>query len=310
MNFPFKLRDAAAFDVIGFGTNAVDHLIRVPAYPGFNTKVELTSYELAAGGEVASTLTGLQRLGMVTAYAGRFGSDREGELGLKSLVDEGVDVTHAEIVEEARTQIAFILIDDRSGERTVIWHRDQRLSYGQTDPPVEIATRGRILHMTTHDADACVKLARAARSAGVIVSVDVDRAFEGIETLLPLVDICIGSADFAHQLLGLTEHASALAKIAERFGCPVVGLTLGDAGSIFMCDNELILTPGFAVPGGCVDTTGAGDAFRTGFLYGVLSHASVEETAATANAVAALKCRSAGARRALPTRDELHTFLK
>src|SRR5687767_11822129 len=122
VNFPFNVLANNDFDVVGFGVNAVDYLIRVPEYPGFNSKVQLTSYSQAAGGEVASTLVGLRRLGMKTAYAGRFGSDAEGVFGLKSLVDEGVDITYAETVEGARTQIAFILIDDQSGERTVIWH--------------------------------------------------------------------------------------------------------------------------------------------------------------------------------------------
>jgi len=57
----------------------------VPAYPAFDSKVELTGYTKDAGGEVASTLVGLQRLGSKTTYAGRFGSDAEGEFGLKTL---------------------------------------------------------------------------------------------------------------------------------------------------------------------------------------------------------------------------------
>ena len=75
MNFPFKLLPNKDFDVVGFGTNAVDYLIRVPAYPAFNSKIEVDEYIQAAGGEVASTMVGLRRLGMKTAYVGRFGSD-------------------------------------------------------------------------------------------------------------------------------------------------------------------------------------------------------------------------------------------
>ena len=90
MQFPFQLPENREFDVVGFGTNAVDYLIQVPEYPVFNSKVELTDYVQAAGGEVATTMVGLQRLGMKTSYVGRFGSDTAGDFGIQTLRDEGV----------------------------------------------------------------------------------------------------------------------------------------------------------------------------------------------------------------------------
>ena len=132
MKFPFKLLSNRDFDAVGFGTNAIDYLIRVPEYPAFNSKIELDGYVQAAGGEVASTMVGLRRLGMKTAYVGRFGGNYEGEYGLRSLADEGVDTELAARVGDARTQIAFILIDARNGERTIVWHRDKKLAY--TEP--------------------------------------------------------------------------------------------------------------------------------------------------------------------------------
>lgn len=310
MNFPFELLPENDFDAVGFGTNAVDYLIRVAEYPAFDSKVELDEYIQSAGGEVASTMAGLQRLGMRTAYAGHFGSDREGEFGLQSLIDEGVDVTYAAIVPDARTQIAFVLIDGQSGERTVIWHRDAKLAYSQADAPVEAATRGRALHLTPHDTKACIRLAELARKAGVVVSADIDNIFDGIEELLPLVDVCLASEEFPEKLLGIPDKRTALREIKSRFGCPLTGLTLGVNGSMVLANDVIIETPSFSVPGGCVDTTGAGDAFRTGFLYGLLSGETVEHSARLANAGASLKCRALGARDALPTQSEMKTLLK
>lgn len=309
MNFPFQLISGTDFDVIGFGTNAVDYLIRVPEYPAFDSKVELINYLEAAGGEAASTMVGLRRLGFRTAYAGRFGDDHAGEIGLRSLIDEGVDVSNAEIVPEARTQVAFILIDARNGERTVIWQRDKRLGYADIDAPVMVAAQGRILHMTPHDTLACIRMARAAREKGVIVSIDVDNVFDHIEELLPLVDICIASAAFPEKLLGVADKQTAMREMASRFGCAVVGITLGAAGSMFLSQGAFIETPGFDVPGECVDTTGAGDAFRAGFLCGVLNGDGVEESSRIANAVAALKCRGLGARAALPDVSDLSLLI-
>ena len=152
MNFPFKLAENKTFDVVGFGTNAVDFLIQVPQYPDFNSKIELIDYTQAAGGEVATTMAGLSRLGLKTRYVGRFGDDAAGELGYSSLADEGVDLTFAERIPGAQTQIAFIVIDARNGERTVIWKRDEKLAYTTNDVPLEIRSRTHAfftsLHMT------------------------------------------------------------------------------------------------------------------------------------------------------------------
>ena len=309
MQFPFELIENKEFDAVGFGTNAVDFLIQVPAYPVFNSKIELTDYTQAAGGEVATTMAGLRRLGLKTSYIGRFGDDPAGDLGWKTLADEGVDLSHAERIAGARTQIAFIVIDERSGERTVIWQRDAKLAYTEPEAPAEFAARGKVLHFTPHDARACLRLATAAKASGSVVSIDIDNLFEGVDELLHQVDILVTSADFPERLLGISDKKTALLEMRARYGCAVAGITLGEEGSLLLCGNTFIETPGFAVPGGCKDTTGAGDAFRVGLLYGLLKGASIEETARMANGVAALKCRAIGARTSLPTSTELNALL-
>ena len=310
MNFPFQIAKNKEFEAVGFGTNAVDFLVIVPEYPEFNSKIELTDYAQLAGGEVATTMVGLQRLGLKTSYVGRFGDDQAGDFGLQSLRDEGVDVRFAEQARDAKSQIAFIIIDERNGERTVIWKRDKRLSYKKEDAPLEAAALGKVLHFTPHDTEACIKLAEKAKRVNTIVSIDIDNVFEGIEELLPNVDILLASEAFPEKLLGIKNHKNALHELKSRFGCAIAGITLGEAGSLILCENEFIRTEGFEVPGGCKDTTGAGDSFRTGFLYGLLSGATVEESARLANGVAALKCRAVGARTALPNKNELNSLLK
>ena len=309
MKFPFKLNRDRRFDVVGFGTNAVDYLIRVPEYPPLYSKIELTDYTLLAGGEIASTLVGLQRLQMKTAYVGRFGDDQAGEYGLQTLVDEGVNVRYAERVAGAATQIAFIIVDTSNGERTVIWKRDQKLGYTPREVPTDFVRDTKIFHATPHDANACALLAREAKAHGAIISIDIDNLFDGVTGMIPLVDIFIASAEFPEKLVGIKDQKQSLREIKSRFGCSIVGMTLGKKGSLILCEDQFIETDGCEVPNGCRDTTGAGDAFRVGFLYGVLTGASVEEAARTANAVAALKCRELGARTALPDESELREML-
>ncbi len=305
MQFPFDLAKNRKFDVVGFGTNAVDFLIEVPFYPEFDSKVELTEYTQSAGGEVATTVVGLERLGVKTAYVGRFGDDEAGNYGLQTLIDEGVNTDFAEQIGGARTQIAFIIIDERNGERTVIWKRDKQLSFDETEVSDEIATLGKVLHFTPHDTKACIKLAKIARENNTIVSIDIDNIFEGTKELLPFVDIFISSAEFAENFIGISNKRKALHELKSRYGFKVAGMTLGETGSLMLCENEFIETKGYEVPNGCKDTTGAGDSFRTGFLYGLLKGETVTQSAKMANAVAALKCREIGARTALPKVDEL-----
>lgn len=310
MHFPFTLPDEKEFDAVGFGLNAVDHLIVVPAYPAFDTKTRLIEHVQAAGGQTATAMVALQRLGMRAAYAGRFGSDAEGQFGLATLLDEGVDVSRAEVIEGAHNQIAFIIIDARNGERTVIWDRDDRLAYSAADAPVEMAARGRVLHLDAHDPPACVRMAAQAREAGTIISADIDNIYEGLPELLPLIDILISSKEFPHRLTGIQDHRASLVELKARYGCALVGMTLGTRGALVYCDGVFLESPAMRVPGGCRDTTGAGDAFHAGFLYGLLSGEEIEACLRYANATASLKCRMLGARTSLPTQAELNEFIE
>jgi sugar/nucleoside kinase (ribokinase family) len=310
VHFPFKLAGEKEFDAVGFGLNAVDHLVVVPAYPAFDTKIRFTEHVQATGGQTATAMVTLQRLGMKTAYAGRFGSDAEGRFGLASLKGEGVDTSFAEVLEGARNQIAFIIIDERNGERTIIWDRDESLAYKREEAPVGLASRGRVLHLDAHDPPACAEMARAARAAGTIVSADIDNIYEGLPELLPLIDVLISSKEFPTRLTGIPDRREALREIKSRYGSKVVGMTLGTEGAVILCEGQFIEWKAYTVPGVCRDTTGAGDAFHGGFLYGILRGLDLEETLRIANATAALKCRGLGARTTLPTQAELNEFLR
>jgi sulfofructose kinase len=310
MQLPFALPSKRQFDAVGFGLNAVDHLIVVPRYPEFDTKVRLSDHQFSAGGQTATAMVALQRLGMSTAYAGRFGDDEEGRFGLASLQSEGVDTEFAEVIAGARNQIAFIIIDEGSGERTIIWDRDERLAYSVDAAPSELALRGRVLHIDAHDPPACARLAAKAREGGTIVSADIDNIYDGLLELLPIIDILISSRDFPHRLVGIADERAALVELKARYGCAIVGTTKGAEGALLYCNGKFIESAAFSVPGRCEDTTGAGDAFHAGFLFGLLRGEDVEACLTVANAVAALKCRKMGARSGLPTLDELQMFLR
>src|SRR2546423_2343601 len=220
VQFPFTVPSRKQFDAAGFGVNAVDHLLVVPAFPNSNTKTHLIEYKQGAGGQTASTIVALQRLGMRTAYAGRFGTDADGRFGLESLKNEGVDVEFSETIEGASTQVGYIVIEAKRGERTVIWDRDERLAYGTHDAPVKLSGSARVLHLESHDPLACARMAREARAAGTIVSADIDNVYEGLPELLPLIDVLVSSKEFPRLLTGMEDEHAALVEIKARYGCP------------------------------------------------------------------------------------------
>jgi len=309
MHFPFSLPTNKPFDAVGFGLNAVDHLIVVPKYPSFDTKTRLLSHRLSAGGQTATAMVALQRLGFKTAYAGRFGSDPEGQFGLKTLQDEGVNTDYAEVVDGSATQIAFITIEEHSGERTIVWDRDDRLAYKPEEAPRNFGSQGRVLHLDAHDPPACVRVAQDAKQAGTLISADIDNVYDGLPGLLPYIDILLGSKEFPHRVTGIADPMEALVELQNRYGSGIVGMTLGDQGAVIYCEGQFLKSPAYTAPGGCKDTTGAGDAFRGGFLYGMLTGEDIETSMKLGNAVAAMKCSALGARPGLPTLQQLKTFL-
>jgi sugar/nucleoside kinase (ribokinase family) len=309
MHFPLTLPANKQFDAVGFGLNAVDHLIVVPEYPAFDSKIRLLDHKQSAGGQTASAMVALRRLGLKTAYAGRFGSDPEGHFAFRTMSDEDVNVDFAEIVVGARNQIAFITIDERSGERTIVWDRDERLAYTPEEAPAEFGALGKVLHLDGHDPPACARIAQVARETGTIVSADIDNVYEGLPDLLPLIDIMIGSKEFPRRVTGIHDTRAALVELKNRYGCALVGMTVGASGAVIYHEGRFIESPAFAAPGGCRDTTGAGDAFHAGFLYGFLTGEDLETSMKLGNAVAAMKCSALGARTALPTKSELDRFL-
>jgi sugar/nucleoside kinase (ribokinase family) len=307
MRFNITLPADRPFDVVGFGLNAVDHIIVVDRYPEFNSKTRLRAHSLQAGGQVASALTALARLGFRARYIGKIGDDEAGALQQARLTAEGIEHSYAHQVANAANQIAFIIIDAASGERTIIWDRDERLAFQPQELDATAITAGKILHIDGHDVEADIRAAQLAHSAGMAVVIDVDNFYPGADQLLPHIDFLITSADFPRRATGIEEPRRALAKLKEMSGSYFVAMTLGREGALAYHEGEYIHVPAFEIE--CRDTTGAGDAFHGGFIAGLLQDLDIKETLRFAHAVAAIKCRHYGAQAGLPTRAEVIKFL-
>ncbi len=308
MRFPIvpPQPECKAFDAVALGLNAVDHVAVVAEYPAFNSKVELVSHTTLFGGQCATAMVSLSRLGLRSRYIGRVGSDLAGQMQIASIRNEGVEVGELRIIDGADSQIAVILVDESTGERTVMWRRDPRISIRPDEIRPELITSARAFHCDGHNIDAEVLAATWAREAGIPTCIDVDFDYGG-ERLYPLIDYLVTSEEFPERMTSLADPRRSLAALKERFGNPFLAMTLGRRGAIALLDGEYVESPGFIVD--AVDTTGAGDAFHAGFLFGLLEGFDVETTLRVSNAVAALNCTKPGARGGLPTREQLEDFL-
>jgi sugar/nucleoside kinase (ribokinase family) len=253
-------------------------------------------------------MVGVRRLGLRASYIGKVGYDNEGRMLIESLQKEGVDCGGVMIAMSAKTQGAVIIIEQFSGERTILWYHDDGTRVAPEELKREMITRARVLHIDGFDTEAAMQAARWAHEAGMPVTIDLDTAYPGIDELLPMVDCLITSQGLANELTRTMDEQQALKKLNERYGCYLVAMTQGARGALAYVENQFIASPAFRPPV-IRDTTGAGDAFRAGFIYGLCKGDSIEETMRAANAVAALQCRELGARDGLPTEAELKQFL-
>jgi len=307
MPLPRPLPPAAAFDVVGFGLNAVDHLCRVPRFPSFDSKMHLDGYACEPGGQVATALVALRRWGLRAAYLGSFGDDALGERSRHALAAEGVEVGGALVRHGVPNQLAVIIIDRRSGERTVLWYRDPALAVRPEELRRDRVCAGRVLHLDGYDRESAIAAAGWAREAGIATVLDLDSPGRDAARLLALADIAIVSRECAEQLCGSTDPMVALQALGGM-GSGLVGISLGREGVVARAGGETLHVRGFPVSP--VDTTGAGDVLHAGVIYGFLAGMDVERMLRFANAAAALQCTALGAQPAIPTLAQVRQLLE
>ncbi|MGE5285469.1 MAG: PfkB family carbohydrate kinase [Actinomycetota bacterium] len=287
------------FDVVGVGLNAVDYLVGVPRFPVPGEKLRMSAFAREGGGQVATALVALSRWGCRCKYVGNVGDDEHGRLSSLLLSREGVDLTHVRTVPGASSQFAVILVEEDTGERTILWDRDPRIRVSREDLPLDDIRRARALLLDGHDVPPAITAARAARTAGVPVVLDAEKVQEGTEELLSLCDHIVAAGHFPGSLIPGVSAEEGAREILRRYGPRTSTVTLGPGGA-FGCDGlEEFYSHSIRV--NAVDTTGAGDIFHAGFLYALLGGLPFREILAFANAAAGLSCRGFGGRAAIPT---------
>ena len=294
------------WDVVGIGESSVDEVYRLPSAPGPNVKVPISSRQIRYGGQVATTLATCASFGLRPTLVGTLGED-DHAAGLRDTLERrGVNTTHL-IPRRARHRHALILVDERTGDRTVLWERDARLSLEVSDVPRDLVSGARLLHVDDLDADAAIEAASVARAAGIPVTSDIDRVTDQTEALIAAVTIPIFAEHVPTRLTGEADSERALRKLRGSHA-GMLCVTLGARGSRLLEGNQLYRVPAPRVA--ALDATGAGDVFRGAFICALLRGDRPAEILRFANAAAALSCTSEGALDSVPTLSEVEEFLR
>jgi sulfofructose kinase len=299
------MTELAKVDVVGVGLNATDTILQLSEFPECGSKVEYDSELVMPGGQVATTVIACQSWGLSTRYVGKLGDDDAARLHAREFTRMGVEgqLIHVPGATSARS----LILVDRRGERTVLCRRDERVTLRPEELKREWIVNARALHVDGHDTAAATLAAGWARAAGVPVVADLDEIYPGVDALVEKVDYLVVSRDFPGRLTGESNLKTALREIQTRYGCVLTAATLGPDGVLAWDGDRFHYAPAYRVP--VVDTTGAGDIFHAGFIYGLSQGWALERQLDFSCAAAALNCMHEGARGGIRSVEAIETLM-
>ena len=299
------MTESSKVDLVGVGVNATDTLILLSDYPARGSKTEYSAATVLPGGQTAPTVVACQTWGMRTRYVGKLGDDDAAGLHRDAFARAGVEAQLIAVPGAASPQ-SLILVDE-GGERTVLCRRDERLLLQPGDLRREWIVNARALHVDGYETAAATVAAGWARAAGIPVIADLDEPYPGVEELIENIDYLIVSRDFPCRLMAEPNLESALRRMQLRFGCRLTAATLGQNGVLAWDGKQFQSRPAYRVP--VVDTTGAGDIFHAGFIYGLLQGWPLERQLDFSCAAAAMNCMAAGARGGIQTVEAIEELM-
>jgi len=289
------------FQVFGLGQCCLDYIGEVDTYPQPDIKCEFSNRVIQGGGPVATALVALARWGVSCAFSGVLGDDFFGPMIKASLDDEGIDTSGVFVRKGFDSQFAFIVAEPGVGRRTIFWRRPTGFPPSPAEIDFSILRNAKVFHTDGIFTEASLAACKAAGKAGVQVVVDAGSLREGMLDIARLSDFFIASETFAKAFVGEDKPLNACHKLAE-LGPRVVGVTLGPKGYIALDGGRVIERP--AYPAAAVDTTGCGDVFHAGFIYGLLENWGVDRSFDFAAWAAARVSLKLGGRAGIPSLSE------
>ena len=296
------------FDVLGFGALNVDRLYKVNRIAREDEESFIKDLTEACGGSAANTVVGLARLGLKTGYIGKVAKDSEGKLLLEEFRKEKVDTEGIIIADSGRSGLVLGFVDER-GERALYVAPGVNDDIGFEEINLEYVENTAFLHLTSFVGEKPFQTQKRLLSVipdEVEVSFDPGTLYakKGLETLKPIIErayVVLPSENEIEMITGKPYKEGAELLLKE--GVQIVVVKLGEKGCYVTDGKEEHLIPPPKVK--VVDTTGAGDAFNAGFLYGLINGKDLNTCGRLGNFVASRCVMSMGARKGLPRLSEL-----
>jgi ribokinase len=306
------MRKDAGFDVLGIGCNAVDHLCLMDRFPEEDQKTLVESIQVQGGGNVATALVAVARLGGKAVFHAVVANDDNRERILADFARQGVNTEHC-IMKKGRNPLALILINRSNGTRTIMYTKQDVPSFMPDELDESLLGKTKVLLIDLYYPEVSLRSAQEARKAGIPVVIDAEKPSPLALEVLKHCSHVIASTGFARHYTGLGEDADderLLHGFAGLIESPFVCITLGENGALAFERERNRTFHQTAYQVKTVDTTGAGDVFHGVFAYFLSRGCSNAEALRHAAACAAMKCRTIGGRRGIPPMNELQAFLK
>ncbi|RKL61604.1 carbohydrate kinase family protein [Thermoanaerobacteraceae bacterium SP2] len=318
-----------SFDAISIGACNVDIIAFASKFPEAEEKISASGYiPPKSTGVALDCISQINALGLKCGHFGKVGNDEYGKIILKELNADGIDTSRIVVVSEIMTSKAWIIVNNKTGERCHIMFPTEPAGFitaEDVDKNADYITSARLVHMELLQMpiDGMIKAAELCKESGVKISFDLDIApkyayeykyatKEQLMKMIKTTDILKACKNAAIDFCGHYDYEKAAKEMLE-LGPQVVIITIGENGCIVAYKNSDGKVNSFISPGfngeKIKDTTGAGDAFQGGFLYGYLKGWSLERCAILANATGYLKSTKIGARSSTHY-DVVEKFLK
>lgn len=294
-------------EIVTLGYVSVDHFLLVSDFPSIGQKVPFHRYCIAGGGQAATAAICLSRWGIRTRFVGRVGDDATGDQSISWLEKEGVLCDSALKTVGETTQMAYIIVPESCGERTVIWHRGTGLNLQPSDLQQNWFENASVLLMDGHELDAACRAAHWVKHNGGVVVLDAEHIGNRHREILQLTDIAVGSEDFGAREFNAATHQETLS-ILRSYGVSVAGVTMGKKGVAVDWGEGIRYFRSIDVD--VVDTTGAGDVFHAGLAYAAYRKMQPEQMIAFSCVCAGLSVTGLGGRSAIPSLRTIFARLK
>ena len=297
------------FDVVGFGALNVDTLFKVDKLAGTEEESHIQGVAETCGGSAANTIVGLARLGCNVGFIGKVGRDREGKLQLDCFKGEGVDIGGIIEAKDGRSGAVLGFVDEK-GARALYINSGVNDTIGYDEIGADYAHNAKFLHLTSFVGETSLETQIKLLSSlpnEVKISFDpgavyARKGYSAIESIVKRTYVFLPNSLELGTLTGEADYCRGADLMIER-GVKVVAVKLGKKGCYVTDGKERLRIAPFKVK--AIDTTGAGDAFCTGFLYGLLNQKTLEECGRLGNFVASKCVTMMGARAGLPHADDL-----